>query len=71
MLKETSEKAKLSLLNNPLLVGRSTGSIESKVGEFKLFVFTIRFEEAKAYRKSYGAYLRLNQWEDLTVEVWI
>jgi hypothetical protein len=49
----------------------STGSIESKVGEFKVFDFIIGFEEAKSYRKSYGAYLRLNQWEDLTVEVWI
>ena len=31
--------------------------------------FRIDFKTAKAFRKSGGNYLRVNQWEDLTVEV--
>jgi hypothetical protein len=39
--------------------------------ECKLFEHTIGFDEAREYTKSYGAYLRHNQWLDVTVEVWI
>ena len=31
----------------------------------------IKFEEAEAYRKTAGCYLRKNQWEDLTVDVYL
>lgn len=31
----------------------------------------IKFEEAEAYRKATGCYLRKNQWEDLTVDVYL
>ena len=31
----------------------------------------IQFEEAKAYRKAAGCYLRKNQWEDLTIDVYL
>ena len=48
-----------------------TGSIEPEVGEYKLFEDTIGFDEARAYRKHYGGYLRHNQWESITVEVWV
>nr|WP_305182015.1 SLC13 family permease [uncultured Schaedlerella sp.] len=35
------------------------------------WTFTISFEEAQAFRKASGGYLRKNQWEDLTVDVYI
>ena len=35
------------------------------------WTFTIGFEEAQAFRKAGGGYLRKNQWEDLTVDVYI
>lgn len=31
----------------------------------------IGFEEAEAYRKAAGCYLRKNQWEDLTIDVYL
>lgn len=34
------------------------------------WTFTINFEEAQAFRKANGGYLRKNQWEDLTVDVY-
>ena len=47
----------------------TTGSYQSKVGECYLFSVKLDFEKAKEYRKSYGAYLRHNQWNDIEVEV--
>ena len=35
------------------------------------WTFTISFEEAQAFRRANGGYLRKNQWEDLTVDVYI
>lgn len=35
------------------------------------WTFTIGFEEAQAFRRANGGYLRKNQWEDLTVDVYI
>ena len=35
------------------------------------WTFIISFEEAQAFRKANGGYLRKNQWEDLTVDVYI
>jgi hypothetical protein len=35
------------------------------------FRFTIGFEEALAYRKAHGQYLRENAYDPLTVEVFI
>ena len=32
---------------------------------------TIEFDEAEAYRKSIGCYLRRKQWEDITVDVYL
>ena len=49
--------------------GGSTGCDQSKVGECYLFSVKLDFEKAKEYRKSYGAYLRHNQWNDIEVEV--
>lgn len=31
----------------------------------------IKFEEAEAYRKVAGCYLRKNQWEDITIDVYL
>ena len=33
--------------------------------------FTIKFDEAEAYRKAIGCYLRKNQREDITVDVYL
>lgn len=33
--------------------------------------FTLGFEEARAYRKSLGNFIRANQWNDIKVEVYI
>ncbi len=33
--------------------------------------FTIKFDEAEAYRKSIGCYLRRKQWEDISVDVYL
>ena len=33
--------------------------------------FTLGFEEARAYRKSFGNFIRANQWNDIKVEVYI
>lgn len=49
----------------------SSGSYIRKIGENFTYNFSIPFEEARIYRKSYGKYLRCNQWEDLNVEVYI
>lgn len=39
---------------------------------FPLFMtLQVSFEEAEAYRKAAGCYLRKNQWEDLTVDVYL
>lgn len=35
------------------------------------WTFTMGFEEAQAFRRANGGYLRKNQWEDLTVDVYI
>ena len=32
---------------------------------------TIKFDEAEEYRKAAGCYLRKNQWEDLTIDVYL
>ena len=32
---------------------------------------TIKFDEAEEYRKAAGCYLRKNQWEDITIDVYI
>lgn len=52
----------------------STGYYCRQVGERSLdevYLFTKRlsFEEAQRYRKSYGRYLRKNQWDNIDVEV--
>ena len=33
--------------------------------------FTLGFEEAKTYRKSFGNFIRAKQWKDLVIEVYI
>ena len=44
----------------------------SKVGRTNLYdQFRIGFDQAEAYRKSVGQYLRKNQWDNVTVEVFI
>ena len=33
--------------------------------------FPIGFDEALEYKKAHGQYLRRNQWQDLTIQVYI
>lgn len=61
--------ASVSLVDTPNIVDGSTGCYQSKVGECYLFSVKLDFEKAKEYRKSYGAYLRKNQWNDIEVDV--
>lgn len=39
--------------------------------QLPLYEYTFGFEEAQHYRKAQGSYLRRNQWEDLTIKVWV
>ena len=44
----------------------------SKVGRTSLsFDLPLGFEEAAAYRKAHGQYVRKNQWRETTVKVFI
>ena len=52
-------------------IQEKSGSYQSKVGECYLFSVKLDFDKAKEYRKSYGAYLRHNQWNDIEVEVYM
>lgn len=38
--------------------------------QLPLFRYTFPFDEAKAFRKAQGLYLRQTQWQDLTMTVW-
>lgn len=49
----------------------STGSYYTKIGELLVYNIVIPFENARAYRKSSGRYLRCNQWDDISLEVHI
>lgn len=35
------------------------------------YILVIPFQYARAYRKSSGRYLRCNQWDDLTIEIYM
>ena len=60
---QSSKKSSRSTVQHRLLskVGRSSLSFELPLG----------FEEAAAYRKANGQYVRKNQWRDTTVTVYI
>ena len=63
------------MLSSPLYHSY-TGCYQCKIGEHSfdecyLFSMKLDFEKAKEYRKSYGAYLRKCQWNDIDVEVWM
>jgi len=53
------------------LYQNDTGCHSCKQGDEITFKMVIPFELARIYRKSYGRYLRCNQWDDLEVEVYI
>ncbi|MDE7243442.1 MAG: hypothetical protein K2O18_05620, partial [Oscillospiraceae bacterium] len=38
---------------------------------FLAFTFTITFDQAQAFKKQFGKYLRANQWNDMTVKVYL
>ena len=53
-------------------LGRHSPRQLSKVGRSSLsFELPLGFEEAAAYRKANGQYVRKNQWRDTTVTVYI
>lgn len=49
----------------------NTGCYSCKQGEELIYRFTIPFEKAREYRKSYGRYLRCNQWNNIDIEIYI
>ena len=50
----------------------SSDSVEiKKEKHIKLFDLKINFEEARAYRKMFGKYLRENQWNNLVAHVYL
>lgn len=50
----------------------SADSVEiKKEKHIKLFDLKINFEEARAYRKIFGKYLRENQWNNLVAHVYL
>ena len=61
----------LSRISRSSAVDNSTADTDtSEPAEIALsWAFVIDYETAKAYRKRNGGYLRLNQWNDITVEV--
>ena len=66
----TKAKPVISMVEQtPPFVESDTGCNRRDVSECYLFSVKLDFEKAKEYRKSYGAYLRHNQWNDIEVEV--
>lgn len=71
------KKSMLKAQKKTLLANPSTGCDCTKVGEnliegvIHLFNMSFDYEQALAYRKNQGVYLRSNQWYDLEAEVWI
>lgn len=55
------------LLKNPLVFTFLHRRLYHKDRRKPFWTFTISFEEAQAFRRANGGYLRKNQWEDLTV----
>lgn len=41
------------------------------IGNYLHYILVIPFQYARAYRKSSGRYLRCNQWNDLTIEIYM
>ena len=61
------------LLKNPLVftfLHRQLSHRAKRNLQLPLFRYTLPFEEAKAFRKAQGLYLRQTQWQDLTMTVW-
>ena len=58
-------------LKNPLVFTFLHRQLYHKDRRKPFWTFTISFEEAQAFRRANGGYLRKNQWEDLTVDVYI
>lgn len=61
-----SEFQLLDLLLLRLLLHRNKRNLQ-----LPLYEYTFGFEETQHYRKAQGSYLRRNQWEDLTIKVWV
>ena len=48
------------------------GKLKFDAADYVLYKnFTLDFEQARAYRKAQGSYVRQNQWTDLKVEVYV
>lgn len=63
----TNENGDINLSSNQ----GGTGCIGSKQREDLTYKLFIPYKKAREYRKSYGRYLRCNQWDDLEIEVCI
>ena len=70
-LHRKENESNAQLIKNPCLL-TYLHRLQSKVGRTNLYdQFQIGFDQAEAYRKSVGQYLRKNQWDNVTVEVFI
>lgn len=57
-----------------LNLGGSQDEIKPQFNEMDyvpISTFTIKYDEARSYRKSMGSYLRVTQWSDLVVKVYV
>lgn len=72
-IKGRKNKAEVFFYDESSLSDRQydTGSYISEIGELRAYKYRISFEDARAYRKSCGNYLRCNQWNDIIIEIFI
>ena len=62
---------KYSIAHNAPIEDKSQNTLNMIEGLYKFrFEVTINFDEARAFRKRFGKYLRTNQWEDIKVSVY-
>lgn len=63
---------KYSIAHNAPIEDKSENTIKMRDDIYKfMFEFIINFDEARAYRKRFGKYLRTNQWENIKISVYV
>ncbi len=51
---------------------RAKKTLEMQQRSYQLvFTYTINFDQARAFRKKFGKYLRTNQWNDISIKVYL
>ena len=58
--------------SNETYEDKSRKTLELQTRSYTLaFTFTLTFEQAKAYKKQFGKFQRANQWNDMTIKVYL